>query len=155
MYPYLYFLIRTITVFWRGYANNPFHSASVVHSTSYSDVTSRGRPNLGPYVSFPDVLLRSGVRRTLFVRSIRTWRRWDVFYTSATNKDVRKTYIWAQIRSSFRRSGTSCRLNCVSDCTISAPGDHQFCTTCDAYVTSQNRTNMVTKCSSLHAYLVA
>ena len=38
------------------------HSARVVHSTSYSDVTSRGRPNLGPYVSCPDVLLRPGVR---------------------------------------------------------------------------------------------
>ena len=36
------------------------HSARVVHSTSYSDVTSRGRPALGPYESFPDVLIRRG-----------------------------------------------------------------------------------------------
>ena len=32
--------------------------------TSYSDVTSRGRPTLGPYESFPDVILRPVVRRT-------------------------------------------------------------------------------------------
>ena len=55
------------------------HSARVVLSTSYSDVTSRWRPNLGPYVSFPDVILRPGVRRTLFVRPIRTRRRCDIF----------------------------------------------------------------------------
>ena len=49
-------------------------TARVVHSTSYSDVTSRGRPNLGPYVIFPDVLIRPGVRRTSFVRPIRPRR---------------------------------------------------------------------------------
>ena len=62
----------------------------VVNSTSYLDVTSRGRPNLYPYVSFPDVLLRTGVRLTLFVRSIRTRRRSDVLSTSATNRDAGK-----------------------------------------------------------------
>ena len=86
------------------------HLARVAHSTSYSDVMSRGRPNLGPYVSFPDVLLRPGVRITPFVRPIRTRRRCNVFSTSATNTDVRKTYVRALIRSSSRRSWTSCRV---------------------------------------------
>ena len=40
------------------------HSAKVVHGTSFSDVTLRGRPTLGPYKSFQDVFLRPGVRRT-------------------------------------------------------------------------------------------
>ena len=43
------------------YVTSP--SARVVLSTSYSDVTSRGRPNLGPYVSFPDVRIRRGRRK--------------------------------------------------------------------------------------------
>ena len=55
------------------------HSARVVHSTSLSDATLRGRPTLGPYESFPDVLLRPVVRRTSFVRQIRTRRRCNVF----------------------------------------------------------------------------
>ena len=88
------------------------HSARVVHSTSFSDVTSRGWPNLGPFVSFPDVLLRPGVRRTLFQRATRTWRRCNVLSTSAKNKDVRKTYIRAQIRSSSWRPCTSFRVGC-------------------------------------------
>ena len=50
------------------------HSARVVHSTSHSVVTLRERPTLGPYESFPDVLLRPGVRRTYLVRPIRTRR---------------------------------------------------------------------------------
>ena len=86
----------------------------------FSDVTSRGRPYLGPCVSFPDVFLRPGVRRTSFVRPSRTRRREDVFSTSATNKDVRKTYAWAQIRSSSRRPMTSCR--------VGRSLDHQFYT---------------------------
>ena len=87
------------------------HSVRVVHSTSYSDATLRGRPTLGPYKKiFPDVLLRPVVRRTLYVRPIRT-RRWcNVFSTSATNKDVRKTFIRAQSRASAQRPWTSCRV---------------------------------------------
>ena len=84
------------------------HSARVVHSTSYSDVTSR--PSLGPYVSFLDVLLRPGVRRTSSVGRIKTRRQYDVVFASATNKDVRKTYVRAQIRSSSQRPWTSCRV---------------------------------------------
>ena len=89
-----------------------YHSARIVHGTSYSDVTSRERPNLGPYVNFLDTCLRPSVRRTSFVRSIRTPRRCDVFSTSATSKDVPKTYVCAQIRSSSRRPLTSCRGGC-------------------------------------------
>ena len=45
------------------------HSARVVHRTSHSDVTSRGRPALGPYVSFPDVLyVPASVERHSYVR---------------------------------------------------------------------------------------
>ena len=95
------------------------HSARVVHSTSYSDVTSRGRPDFGPYVSFPDVLLRPGVRRTSLVRLIRTQRRCNVFSTSATNNDVRKTYVRAQIKSSSRRLWTSCRVGPVKHVMLS------------------------------------
>ena len=36
------------------------HSARVVQSTSHLVVTLRGRSTLGPYESFPDVLLRVG-----------------------------------------------------------------------------------------------
>ena len=46
------------------------HSERVVHSTSHSDVTLRGRPSFGPYVSLPDVLLRPGVRRNLDTTSM-------------------------------------------------------------------------------------
>ena len=101
------------------------HSARVIHNTFYSDVTSRGRPNLGPYVSFPDVLLRPDVRRTSFVRPIRTRRREDVFSTSATNKDVPKTYARAQISSSSRRPMTSCRVGYPNNYSITKMGNNQ------------------------------
>ena len=66
------YLISIVLIFFlslrRSYSHSanvdPTHSARVVHSTSYSDVTLRGRPNLGPNESFPDVLLRPSVRRT-------------------------------------------------------------------------------------------
>ena len=88
----------------------PPHSARVVNSTSLSDVTLWGPPTLGPYERFPDVLLRPDIRRTLFVRLIRTRRRCNVFSTSATNKEFRKTYIRAQNRTSAQRPWTSCRV---------------------------------------------
>ena len=36
--------------------------------------TSRGRPYLGPYASFPDVLIRRGHEKTLYRRRVRVGR---------------------------------------------------------------------------------
>ena len=43
------------------------HLARVVHSTSYSDLTLRGRPTFGPYESNSDALF-CPVKRNLYVR---------------------------------------------------------------------------------------
>ena len=81
------------------------HSAMVVHSTSHSDLTFRGRPTLGPHKSLPDVIVRLGVRRTQFARQARTRRRCNVFSTSATNKDVRILSYGAKVGRSLNVRG--------------------------------------------------
>ena len=66
------------------------NSTRVVHSPSHSDVTLIGRPTLGPYDAFPDVVLGTGVCRKLSLRQTRRRSRCNVFSTPTTNKDVRK-----------------------------------------------------------------
>ena len=58
--------------------------------------TSRGRPNLGPYVSFPDVPIRRGRRKDVASMSRPTRTYDNVLRTPGRKKNVRKTYIWAQ-----------------------------------------------------------
>ena len=82
-FPFLSILVRdTFEVSYKC-----AHSARVVHSTSYSDVTSRGRPDMGPYVGFRDVLLRPGV-----------WSSSRRLWTSCRVGETRKGRIVAVLR---------------------------------------------------------
>ena len=89
----------------------PPDSARVVHSTSHSDVTLKGRPTSDPYESFPGVsYVLASIERN-FVRPTRTRRRCNVFSTSVTNKEVRKSSIRTQGMASAERLLTSCRVS--------------------------------------------
>ena len=90
--------------------NKQSHSARVVHSTSLSDVTLRGRPLFGPYKSQFTSRRPYNVIRT----SVSDATSMPRLFYAATNKDVRKTFIRAQSRTSAQRPWTSCRVGkCV------------------------------------------